>query len=81
MMKLLQAVFLTVLLHVTTPATAYGDGKSPQASPQYRFGQSRRVEGYYKGQITPHWLADNKGFWYRNDLSGNTKEFILVMGS
>jgi hypothetical protein len=36
------------------------------------------VEGYYKGQVTPHWFADNKSFWYRNDLSGNVKEFILV---
>ncbi|MBN2180614.1 MAG: DPP IV N-terminal domain-containing protein [Sedimentisphaerales bacterium] len=38
----------------------------------------RRVEGYYKSRITPHWFADNKRFWYRNDLSGNTKEFVLV---
>ena len=39
-----------------------------------------RFFGYkedYKGQITPHWLADNASFWYRNDLTGNTKEFIL----
>jgi len=49
-----------------------------QASSQYRFGPARRVEGYYKGQITPHWLKDNKSFWYRNDLSGGSKEFILV---
>jgi len=49
-----------------------------QTSPQYRFGQSRRVEGYYKGQITPHWLTGNKSFWYRNDLSSGAKEFILV---
>ncbi|MBN1509687.1 MAG: prolyl oligopeptidase family serine peptidase [Sedimentisphaerales bacterium] len=51
---------------------------APHVSAQPRFGPPRRVEGYYKGQITPHWLADNKSFWYRNDLSGNTKEFILV---
>ncbi len=49
-----------------------------KASPQSRYGPPRRVEGYYKGQITPHWLADNKGFWYRNDLTGNTREFILI---
>ena len=58
---------------------------APQVSPQERFSRSRRVEGYYKGQITPHWFvhrtpdgADNTRFWYRNDLSGDTKEFILV---
>jgi dipeptidyl aminopeptidase/acylaminoacyl peptidase len=36
------------------------------------------VQGIYKDRIVPHWFADNKCFWYRNDLSGNTKEFIMV---
>jgi len=49
-----------------------------EASPQDRFPRSRSVEGYYKGRITPHWFADSKCFWYRNDLSANTKEFVLV---
>lgn len=48
--------------------------------------QARRafppVKGVYKIQITPHWFADAKGetneFWYRNDLSGEAKEFIRV---
>jgi len=50
-----------------------------------RFRRSQRVEGYYKARITPHWFvrrtpdgADNTCFWYRNDLSGETKEFVLV---
>ena len=47
-------------------------------SPQSGFQRSRRVEGYYKGQITPHWFAENKCFWYRNDLSGGAREFIVV---
>jgi len=66
-MKLTHIVLLAVVLYVT-----------PQALAQYRFGPPRRVEGYYKGNITPHWLADNKSFWYRNDVTGGTKEFILV---
>lgn len=32
----------------------------------------------FKTQLTPHWLADNRRFWYLNDLRGETKEFILV---
>src|SRR5262249_11996930 len=32
----------------------------------------------YKDRITPHWFPDNKRFWYRNDLRGGAKEFILV---
>jgi len=47
-------------------------------SPQQRreFGQPER--GVYKARITPHWLTNNVQFWYRNDLRGDTKEFILV---
>src|SRR5438477_12093797 len=32
----------------------------------------------YKAQITPEWFGNNSRFWYRNDLSGGAKEFILV---
>jgi len=39
----------------------------------------------FKDRIVPHWFvhktpdgAEDTCFWYRNDLSGNTKEFILV---
>jgi dipeptidyl aminopeptidase/acylaminoacyl peptidase len=32
----------------------------------------------YKSQITPHWFHDNGRFWYRNDLAGGGREFILV---
>ncbi len=42
------------------------------------FRPSRPVEGVYKDRITPHWLAGNTRFWYRNNLAGKTKEFILV---
>src|SRR3569833_391731 len=50
-------------------------------SPQQRrgsggFGAPER--GVYKSRVTPHWLTGNTQFWYRNDLRGGTKEFILV---
>jgi hypothetical protein len=32
----------------------------------------------YRERIEPHWFADNIHFWYRNDNSGETREFILV---
>jgi predicted metalloprotease with PDZ domain/dipeptidyl aminopeptidase/acylaminoacyl peptidase len=32
----------------------------------------------YKALITPHWFADGSRFWYRNDLRGGAREFILV---
>jgi dipeptidyl aminopeptidase/acylaminoacyl peptidase len=32
----------------------------------------------YKDRIAPHWVDDNHRFWYRNDLRGASKEFIVV---
>src|SRR5215472_5992894 len=47
-------------------------------SPQQRRGFGPPERGVYKARITPHWLTNNIQFWYRNDLRGGTKEFILV---
>src|SRR6266513_5047850 len=35
----------------------------------------RRV---FKDRISPHWFANNTRFWYRNDLRGGAKEFMVV---
>lgn len=32
----------------------------------------------FKEKINPHWAQDGESFWYRNDLDGGKKEFILV---
>ena len=32
----------------------------------------------FKMTITPHWFDNNTRFWYRNDLKGGKKEFVLV---
>jgi len=32
----------------------------------------------FKDRFTEHWLEDNTRFWYRNDLPGEKREFILV---
>ncbi len=54
------------------------EAATQRLSPQARGRSGRRVEGVYKDRIAPHWFADNTRFWYRNDLAGDTKEFILV---
>src|SRR5262249_59655785 len=49
------------------------------APPQQRGG--RATEGdrlAFKMRITPHWFDGNDRFWYRNDLPGGAKEFVLV---
>ena len=32
----------------------------------------------FKTTITPHWFQNDTRFWYRNDLKGGAKEFVLV---
>jgi dipeptidyl aminopeptidase/acylaminoacyl peptidase len=48
-----------------------------QDSPQRKgkFGPGLNLP---KGQITPHWFSDDTKFWYRNDLKGGARDFILV---
>ncbi len=67
------------------PGQQIQDRNTPQASSQRRSRSGRRVQGVYKAWITPHWFvlktpdsSEDMCFWYRNDLSGNTREFILV---
>ncbi len=38
-----------------------------------------RTEGkLFKSRVTPHWFAGDSRFWYRNDLPGGEREFVLV---
>jgi dipeptidyl-peptidase-4 len=32
----------------------------------------------YRDKVEPHWFADNQRFWYRNDLRGGAREFVVV---
>src|SRR5580700_1981696 len=32
----------------------------------------------FKMRIAPHWFDQDNRFWYRNDLPGGAREFILV---
>src|SRR5205085_7629168 len=43
-------------------------------------GQRQQPGGglVFKDHVTPNWFADNTRFWYRNDLAGGAREFILV---
>src|SRR5438105_1287732 len=68
-----------ILALVVLLATIASRAEAAQDSPQERFGRrSEQAGGIYKDRITPHWFATNAQFWYRNDLPGKSKEFILV---
>src|SRR5690348_17493620 len=72
----LGVVVLLALPGLVTAQIGTADGSHD--SPQQRRGFGQPERGVYKARIPPHWLANNTQFWYRNDLRGGTKEFILV---
>ena len=45
-----------------------------------RAGEMRRLTAnkVFKARVQPQWSPDNNRFWYRNDLPGGGREFILV---
>lgn len=50
---------------------------SPQ--PQQLGPRAGRGDGLvFKTRISPHWFHQDSRFWYRNDLPGGAREFILV---
>lgn len=65
-----------VALGATEPARAVtGESVSPpQGGARGEAGLGRM----YKGSIEPHWFHGNSRFWYRNELPGDTSEFVLV---
>jgi dipeptidyl aminopeptidase/acylaminoacyl peptidase len=62
------------------PPRAYKPTQEELAKAYVRAGQlAREVRGrVFKMRIIPHWFLDNTRFWYRNDLRGGTKEFVVV---
>lgn len=63
------------------------DGKAPvrQGSVDLReaYDRANKLSGLSKGRVfkatvTPNWFANSTRFWYKNDLAGGTKEFIVV---
>ena len=41
-------------------------------------GAQERGARVYKDRITPNWFENNTKFWYRNDLPGGEREFIVI---
>jgi len=66
------------LLLILAAATWFGLARAEDASPLQPSRPSGRPSGVYKDRITPHWFAGDTRFWYRNDLKGGTREFVLV---
>ena len=75
------AILLAVLgaLPGNAPAQAQPARITQTTTAQQRRGaRGEPARGVYKAQVVPHWFAKDTKFWYRNDLPGGNKEFILV---
>ncbi len=83
-----RALALCALLAVCPPSPA---DEKPAALTPYKPDADQLRQAYerggragaprgrvYKSQLTPNWFHDNTRFWYRNDLRGGAREFILV---
>jgi dipeptidyl aminopeptidase/acylaminoacyl peptidase len=73
----------TVVLWIGIAAAVIlsGSVQAKLTSEDYRRADSLRTktEGLvYKARVEANWLENGPRFWYRNDLKGGTKEFILV---
>jgi len=71
----LLAVIALCLTATMLPLHAQGTVADYERSKKlYRLTQNK----VFKDRVNPHWLKDNRRFWYRNDLPGAACEFILV---
>ncbi len=72
---LCRALGLLVLLTCPLPLVAQGT--------QADFDRAAKLGSRFAGKVTrdrvePTWFEDDTKFWYRNDLAGGKKEFVIV---
>ena len=70
-------VAILALWLVAAPHVARAQG-TPADYERSRNLAARMRDKVFKDRVRPHWLADNKRFWYRNDLAGGAREYIFV---
>ena len=70
-----RVIMLVLLLGAATSALAQGTRSDYERADKLRDLARKRV---FKTRVRPHWLADNSRFWYRNDLPGKARAFVLV---
>lgn len=66
---------LLAFLAAPTSVSSQGTRADYERANNFRRMTENKV---FKDSVRPHWFADNKKFWYRNDLPGERREFILV---
>jgi dipeptidyl aminopeptidase/acylaminoacyl peptidase len=69
-------VVATIVIAALASASALAQTNNTGQARRGRSGEPER--GVYKARVVPHWFAGDAKFWYRNDLPGEAREFILV---
>jgi dipeptidyl aminopeptidase/acylaminoacyl peptidase len=69
---------LSIVLLAFGLLTGIGPERAKAQSQQRGAGTGTGANLVFKSQIAPHWFQSDTCFWYRNDLRGGAKEFILV---
>ena len=72
---LILAAVLAASLLATQNAAAQGTRSDYERALNLKKTTANKV---FKSRVAAHWLPDNMQFWYRNDLSEERREFILV---
>jgi dipeptidyl aminopeptidase/acylaminoacyl peptidase/uncharacterized protein (DUF885 family) len=50
-----------------------------EPAPQQRLGRGEAGQDLvFKARLIPHWFDHDRRFWYRNDLHGGVREFVVV---
>ncbi|MEN6337345.1 MAG: DPP IV N-terminal domain-containing protein [Phycisphaerales bacterium] len=71
-----QATFsVLALLFVSHAARAQGTRSDYDRATGLRDATANTV---FRDRVTPHWFAGDSRFWYRNDLAGDAREFVVV---
>jgi dipeptidyl-peptidase-4 len=73
--RFILATFLLTLILTAQHVLAQGTRSDYERAMNLRETTANKV---FKDRVRPHWMEDNKRFWYRNDLPDNKREFIFV---
>src|SRR6185503_16221300 len=69
------AAFAAVCFALPQSSLAQGTKADYQRAVAYRQKMANTVE---RAKVEPHWFDNGDKFWYRNDLAGGKKEFVVV---
>src|SRR5947207_1600469 len=76
-MKMPFLVFTAVAVVLFFDVSAHGQGTRAD----YERANSLRkltANKVFKTEVKAHWFGNDTRFWYRNDLAGGGREFVLV---